>query len=215
MPSLAETQRPTSLAEFVGNPKAVAAAGRLMAAGIGGTAIWISGPSGTGKTTLALILAHSIASPMSVETVTGRELTPARIRALADASRYYGMGERCGRAIIVNEAHGLGRAAIETLLDILEDIPAHVVWICTTTRDGQERLFDDQDDAGPLLSRCTPLSLSSQGLSKLFAAKAREVAQARGLDGQPESAYLRLVQECKNNLRAVYARIDAGAMLAP
>jgi hypothetical protein len=35
----------------------------------------------------------------------------------------------------------------------------------------------------------------------------------RTLDGQPESAYVRLAQRCKNNFRAMLQAVEAGAML--
>lgn len=44
-------------------------------------------------------------------------------------------------------------------------------------------------------------------------ARALEIAQAEGLDGQPLAKYKRLVQDCKNSMRAVLQRIDAGEML--
>ena len=60
----------------------------------------------------------------------------------------------------MNEAHGLRKDVIRQMLVTLERIPSHVVWIFTTTTEGQEGLFEDYDDAAPLLSRCLPLPLS-------------------------------------------------------
>jgi hypothetical protein len=68
-------------------------------------------------------------------------------------------------------------------------------------------------DAHPLLSRCTRIALSRQGLSKPFAEYCRQVAGAEGLDGKPEAAYLRLMEKHKNNLRAALMEIEAGGML--
>lgn len=85
--------------------------------------------------------------------------------------------------------------------------------IFTTTRDGQEQLFEDQIDAGPLLSRCIPIRLTNQGLAPLFAKRAREIAREVHMDSRLDKAYLNLVQQCKNNLRAVLQAIEAGDML--
>ena len=51
------------------------------------------------------------------------------------------------------------------------------------TAEGQEKLFEDLDDAHPLLSRCTRLDLSRRGLAEVFAHRAKVIAEAEGLDG--------------------------------
>jgi len=87
------------------------------------------------------------------------------------------------------------------------------VVIFTTTRDGEDALFEDHIDAHPLLSRCVEIALTNQGLAKAFADRARQIAHADGLDGKPDSAYLRLVQRCHNNMRAVLQAVESGEML--
>ena len=124
-------------------------------------------------------------------------------------------GGKGGRAFIINEAHGLKKAATRRFLGILERIPPHVCFIFTTARVGQEALFDDNIDASPLLSRCIVVNLTNQGLAKVFAAHCRRIATAAGLNGRPMSSYVRLAQDCKNNCRAMLQSIEAGDMMSP
>jgi len=56
-------------------------------------------------------------------------------------------------------------------------------------------------------------SFTNQGLAQDMAARAKDIAEAENLDGQPLQKYLRLVQDCKNNMRQVLQRIDSGNMI--
>jgi replication-associated recombination protein RarA len=63
---LFERHRPHSLDDVVGQDRAVGTLRGIMArSGAGGRAFWLSGPSGAGKTTLARIIAASIADEWS------------------------------------------------------------------------------------------------------------------------------------------------------
>lgn len=214
---LHEKYRPRTLDAVVGQEKACAMVARIIANGAGGRAYAFTGPSGCGKSTLAGIVAESIADPSGIVEVVGRQLTPSRILELADGLRLYGFGKG-GRAIVVNEMHGLSRGCIEVLLDVLDTgrIPAHACWCFTTTWNGADRLFDDQEDAGPLMSRCAHVPLTNQGLAAKFAAYVQTVAQAEGLDGSPLAAYVKLMQrpDVKNNCRAALQMVELGAMVA-
>lgn len=211
---LVEKYRPRSWSEVIGQDKVVA---RLLAlAGRGslaGRAYWLSGQSGTGKTTIAKLIAAEVADEYCVEELDAAALTVADLLRLEREMSSYGFGEKTGRAYLVNEAHALRKPVIRQLLVLLERIPAHVVIVFTTTTEGQSSMFEDFDDASPLLSRCVRLDLARRDLSKTFAQRALEIARAEGLDGQPIERYQRLAKDTGNNFRAMLQAIDAGEML--
>lgn len=206
---LYERLRPQVLDQLVGQDKAVNACRGLLAAGIGGRAVWITGQSGTGKTTIAKILAESIADPLCIEELDAGDLTVSRVKEIERESQYRGLGGNGGRAYVVNESHGLRRDVVRQLLVVLERIPSHVVWLFTTTNDGQAALFEGTEDAHPLLSRCLPLSLARQGLAKPFAAYLESIDP--GGPRKP-SYYQRLIEDCKNNLRAAISKLEADSL---
>jgi replication-associated recombination protein RarA len=212
--NLYEQYRPLTFEQVIGQDKAVRQIRLAGRTGFGGKAFWISGPSGTGKTTLARIIARQLADELCIEEFDSADkLTADELRKIDNEIAIYGWGKG-GRAFIVNEAHGLRAPIVRQLLGLLERIPSHVVVIFTTTTDGLALFADCQTDASPLLSRCVEIRLTSQGLCKPFAARVKEIAEREGLDGQSITRYEQLARDCRNNMRRMLMAVESGQMIA-
>lgn len=180
--------------------------------GFGGRAIWLTGLSGTGKSTIARLIAADVAEADFVTELDAETLTPNMVQDIEAESRYSAFGKG-GRVYIVNEAHGLKWRTVRQLLVTLERIPAHVVWIFTTTVDGQET-FEGCEDSGPLISRCLVYHLARRGVADAMATRLKTGASEQGLDGRDIKDYVRLLYDCKLNMRAAWQRIEAEEMLS-
>ena len=210
--NLPEKHRPRQWSEVIGQDKVVKALQQLRdGPGLGGNAFWLSGKSGTGKTTIARLIAAEVAEyALCITEIDADDLDVDLIKEIKG-----NMKIRLGRAWIINEAHGLTKQRARKLLTVLEPpegLPAHVVFIFTTTIEGQKTLFEGVDDAGPLLSRCQEYPLAQTGLGQTFAEHARKIAIDEGLDGRPISFYLERVKQNRNNLRAVLQEVQQGRM---
>jgi len=119
-----------------------------------------------------------------------------------------------GMAWICNEAHGLRRDQVRKLLGLTDTgrIPQWCVWCFTTTRHGQQTLFEGIDDTSAMLSRCVVLPMRHSGLELAFALRARAIAQENCLDGAPIQAYIGLAKACRANFREMLCQIESGAL---
>lgn len=147
--------RPRTFDEVVGQPHITETLKRQVATGHLSHAYLFTGTRGTGKTTCAKILARAVncehpvdgnpcnACPSCLGIENGSildvlELDAAsnngvdQIRALRDEATYTPAAVR-KRVYIVDEVHMLSMAAFNALLKILEEPPAHLMFILATT----------------------------------------------------------------------------------
>ncbi len=223
MARLVDKYRPRRLSQVIGQEKVTRRLADMLRRGsLGGGAVWIEGPSGTGKTSIAQCLARALGAapgnPLRYNELDGdkclveavRELDAAAL-AVNRAVRDFGHTEP-PHVWIINEAHAMPARAVQAWLTLLDGRLPTAWTVIFTTTEAQQDLFGNFST--PFGSRVSAFRLTSQGLSERFAAFARRVAKREGLDGQSETAYARLVKESKNNLRDVLQQIDAGAMVA-
>ena len=179
---LAERLRPKSLREVVGQDHLTGPGGPLRAAvekgRIGAIVLW--GPPGTGKTTLARVLAAEMEGefvPLSAVTSGVKE-----VRGALDAARERLKYEGRATILFVDEVHRFNKAQQDVLLPALEE--GLVDFVGATTENPSFEV------TAPLLSRSRVLrlqTLSGEDLSTLLD-RGRE---ALGVEVSPEAeAYL-------------------------
>ncbi len=213
---LHEKYRPREWADLVGQDKAVAVARRIIERpGFDRGAFFIdcagSNNSGTGKSSLAWVIASTLADPFFITELPGAKMDKAAVAEIERSAHLCSWSaEKPFRVWIVNEAHAVTQGAVDLLLTFLEALPRHCVVIFTTTRQPDEELFGT--DNGPLYSRCHRIRLTNQGIAEPFARRIKAIAEAEGLDGQPMAKYVALIRQCKNNMRRAIQLIEAGEL---
>jgi len=208
---LYEKYRPKRLSEFIGQDKVKKQVSALIArSGFDRDAFFLSGPSGTGKTSLAWIIANELgALDFDIQEFNGEDINKGSMDDIR--ANIWLMPAGPWKVYIVNEAHNMTPRAIQCWLTLLEQLPSRRLIIFTTTESLEADLFGNF--SSPFARRCKVLQFTNQGLCQLFAAKAQEIASKEGLNGKPIAAYVKLVQACKNNMGMVLQRIESGDML--
>jgi len=134
---LTETWRPASLDALVGQQEAVALLGAFLADPYP-AALLLEGPTGTGKTSAALIVARSLGCDVEqgefggLHQITSGDQSVDTVREIGRRMQMLPMIGSGWKVFIVNEADRIHRAAEVLWLDLLEALPSRTVVIFTT-----------------------------------------------------------------------------------
>ncbi|HTH42862.1 MAG TPA: AAA family ATPase [Terracidiphilus sp.] len=203
--SLTERYRPHAIAEFVGLAKPKAFCAKLAARPYASAWRFV-GPSGTGKTTMAMALAEMI--PAEVHHVQSQECNLETLERVCRTCQYV---PRIGckvHLILVDEADQMSPAAQLFLLSKLDGtatIP-NTIWIFTCN--DTDRLQDR------FLSRTLPVEFSSYGIAADAAQLLQRIWSENAPADAPAPNFARLVKESNNNVRESLMKLELELMVA-
>ncbi|MDO4537617.1 MAG: replication-associated recombination protein A [Coriobacteriales bacterium] len=206
---LAARMRPTTLEEYVGQEQAVGPGSWLRVAIEHDTlsSVLLYGPAGTGKTTLARIVAHSThAEFVEVSAITGTIKDLRREIEAAD-SRLLMSGRRT--ILFVDEIHRFNRTQQDALLHAVEN--RTVVLIGATT----ENPYFEVNSA--LISRSRVVELSALDDESIRTLVRRALESPRGLGGAfvlEDDALEQLVTLAGGDARSALTSLELASQMA-
>lgn len=171
--ALINKYRPQTFDEVVGQDAVVRSLKKTIAKGTSRTFLF-SGPPGLGKTTLARLVADALGCPASERLeIDGASKTGIDdMREVASTLAYKPLGGSKTKVVIIDEAQALSKAAVTSLLKVLEEPPSWVAWILCTS--------EEVKLPQAIKTRCTHFSLKPVSFDDL-AELLDKVAQAEKL----------------------------------
>ena len=224
MPNLAlyRKYRPQKFSEFIGQEHITQTISNAIAAGTISHAYLFSGPRGSGKTTLARLLAKAvncqnykqgefepcnkcsscleIAKGISMDLVEIDAASHRGIDAMRELRDQIGFlpAKSKYKVFIIDESHQLTKEAANALLKTLEEPPSHVIFILATT--------EAHKMIPTIISRCQRFDFRKLELEEIIK-KLKEICKGEKIDFD-ESALLLIAQNSEGSLRDAESLID-------
>jgi replication-associated recombination protein RarA len=190
--SLSEKYRPHSFEQFVGLDKAKKVLAKFAASPFPNAAFLFVGPSGTGKTSIALALCEAIRGEL--HHIPSQSCNVATLEDTVRQCHYVPRNNSL-HVVLVDESDQMTPAAQLAFLSKLDGtaFPPQTLFIFTA---------NDTERLQPrFLSRCMTLQFSSHGMAKDTASLLERIWMAEGGTADNMPNVLRMVQDSKNNVR--------------
>ena len=199
---LAEKYRPRGIADFIGleKPKKIMAS---FARNPRSAAFLFTGPSGTGKTTMALALCEAIGGELIH--IPSSHCTVAELEDALRMTQYVPMAGKKFWFVLVDEADQMTEKAQLALLSKLDSTGRIDGCVFVFTCNATDRL------EARFLSRCLTIEFSSYGMAAEIAEYLNRVWHAEGGNGNGPD-FARLAKESRNNVRDCLGRLEIELM---
>jgi len=203
---LSERYAPQAVADFVGLDKPRKIMAKFIEAPY--QSAWrFVGPSGTGKTTMALAICKAIAGEL--HHITSQSCTVDEVRRVTDICHHYPRLEDWTSAkfhvVLVDEADQMSNAAQLAFLSILDGtaFPPNTVFFFTCN--AVDRLEDR------FLSRTRPVEFSSYGMAEGISGLLARIWDAETKSTEPPN-FARIAKESNNNVRDALMTLEVQIM---
>jgi DNA polymerase III subunit gamma/tau len=213
--------RPSVFDEVVGHDDAMRALQRAMKGDSHPHAYLLTGPKGTGKTTIGRLIATSFDADL-IEIDAASHSKVEEMRQLVEEGQHMSLAGTGIKMFLIDECHRLSRNAFDALLKTLEEPPPHLyLALCTTEANKVPET---------IVSRCYPIQLrplKQQDMDVLLDAIAGAegwnvvpdvmAAVIQAAEGSPRQALtmLQSVHDAtsRDEVRRIVSLIDAGEPL--